>query len=181
MSWCHSFSGMLSTTGIRRSPMWQRYFSLHITLHCCCSCLVAKLCSTLCDPMDGSTPGFPVLYYLLEFSQIHVHEWCYLTISSSATSFSSFTQSFPTSGSFPMSWLFPSGSQSIGTLTSVLPMNNQGWFLLGLTGLILNSKGLSRVFFNTTVQKHQFFSAQPSLWSNSRIHTWLLEKPWLRL
>ena len=82
--------------------------------------------------------------------------------------------------SFPMSQFFTSGGQSIGASvsTSVLPMNIQGWFSLGLTGLIsLLSKGLSRVFANTAVQKHHFFSAQPSLWSNSHIHTWLLEKP----
>ena len=94
--------------------------------------------------------------------------------------FSSRPQSFPASGSFPMNQLFASGGQSIGTsaLASVLPMNIQGWFPLGLCGLIsLQSKGLSRVFSNTIVQKHQFFGAQPSLWSNSHIHTWLLEKP----
>ena len=88
---------------------------------------------------------------------------------------------FPESGSFPMSQLFLSGGQSIGgsSSASVLPMNIQGWLPLGLTGLIsLQSKGLSRVFSNTPVQKHQFFSAQPTLtWSNSYIHTWLLEKP----
>ena len=87
---------------------------------------------------------------------------------------------FPTSGSFPMSQLFASGGQSIGALASasVLPMNIQGWFPLGLTGLIsLLSKGLPRVFSSTTVWKHQFFSAQPSLWSSSHICTWLLEKP----
>ena len=81
---------------------------------------------------------------------------------------------FPASGSFPMSQLFTSGGRSIGVSASasVLPMNIQDWFPLGLTGLIsLQSKGLSRVFSNTTVQKHQFFSAQPSLWSNSDIHT----------
>ena len=90
---------------------------------------------------------------------------------------SSCPQSFPRSGSFPMSWLFSPGGQSIGASASVLPMNIQGWFPLGLTGLIsLQSLGL-RVFFNTTVQKHQFFGAQLSLWSNSHIHTWLLEKP----
>ena len=94
--------------------------------------------------------------------------------------FSSCLQSFPASGSFPVSWLFPSGGQSIGTSASalVLPMIIQDWSPLGLTGLIpLQSKGLSRVISNTTVQKHQFFSTQPSLWSNSHIHTWLLEKP----
>ena len=79
-----------------------------------------------------------------------------------------------------MSWLFASGGQSIETSASasVLPMNIQDWFPLGLTGLIcLQPKGLSRVFSNNTVWKHQFFGAQPSLWSNSHIHTWLLEKP----
>ena len=101
------------------------------------------------------------------------------SISSSIVPLSSCLQSFPASGSFPMSWLFTSGGQSIGAsaLASVLPVNIQGWFLLGLTGLIsLQSKGLSGVFSNITVQKHQFFSSQPSLWSNSHIHTWLLEK-----
>ena len=86
--------------------------------------------------------------------------------------------SLPASGSFPMSQFFSSGGQSIGALASVLPMNIQDWFPLGWTGLIsLQSKGLWRVFSNTTVQKHQFFSAQLSLWSNSHTHTWLLEKP----
>ena len=106
--------------------------------------------------------------------------WCHPTISSSVISFSSCLQSFPASGSFQMSQFFPSGGQSIGVSASasVLPVNIQDWFPLGLTGLIsMQSKGLSRVFSNTTVQKHQFFSTQPSLCSNSRIHTWLLEKP----
>ena len=111
-------------------------------------------------------------------------QWCLPTISSSVVPFSSHLQSFPASGSFPMSQLFTSGRQSIGASTSasVLPMNIQDWFPLGLTGLIsLQSKGLSRVFSNNTVQKHQFSSAKLSLWSNSLIHTWLLEKPlfWL--
>ena len=86
---------------------------------------------------------------------------------------------FPESGSFPMSQLFLSGGQSIGVSASasVLPMNIQGWFPLGWTGWIsLQSKGPSRVFSNTTVQKHQFFGAQPSSQSNSHMHTWLLEK-----
>ena len=107
-------------------------------------------------------------------------QWCHSTISSSVIPFSSCLQSFPASGSFQMSWLFPSGGQSIGAAASasVLPMNIQGWFPLGLTSLIsLQSKGLSRVFSNTTDQKHQFFGAQPSLWSNSHICPWLLEKP----
>ena len=105
--------------------------------------------------------------------------WCHPTISSSVVPFSSCPQSFPASGSFLMSQLFTAGGQSIGTSasTSVLPMNIQGWFPLGLTGLIsLKAKGLSRVFSNTDVQKHQFFGVHPSLWSNSHIHTRLLEK-----
>ena len=87
-------------------------------------------------------------------------------------------KSFPASGSLQMSKLFASGGQSIGisTSTSVLPMNIQDWFPLGWTGWIsLQSKGLSTVFSNTTVQKHQFFSAQLSSQSNSHIHAWLLE------
>ena len=106
--------------------------------------------------------------------------WCHPTTSSSVTLFSSCLQSFPASQSFPMSWLFASGGQSIGASASasVLAMNIQGWFPLGLTDLIaLLSKGLSRVFSSTTVQKHEFFSAQLSLWSKTHIHTWLLEKP----
>ena len=92
-------------------------------------------------------------------------QWCHLTISSSASPFSSCSQSFPASGFFPMSGLFTSGGQRIGDSASVLPMNIQGWFPLGLTGLkSLLSKGLSRVFFSTTIWKHRFFSTQPSLW-----------------
>ena len=106
-------------------------------------------------------------------------QWCHPTISSSVTPFSSHLQSFPASGSFLMSQFCASGGQSIGTLASasVLPVNIQGLFPLGLTGLIsLQSKGHSRVFSNTTVQKHPFFGTQLSLWSNSHIHTWILEK-----
>ena len=105
--------------------------------------------------------------------------WCHPTISSSVVPFSSRLQSFPASGSFPVSQFFASGGQSIGVSasSSVLPRNIQDWSPLGWTGWIsLQTKGLSRVFSNTTVQKHQFFSIQPSLWSNSHIHTWLLEK-----
>ena len=105
--------------------------------------------------------------------------WCHPTISSSVVPFTSCLQSFLALGSFPMSWLFASGGQSIGVSTSasVLPVNIQDWFPLGLTGWIsLQSKGLSRVFSNTTVQKHQFFGTQLSLQSNSHIYTWLLGK-----
>ena len=96
--------------------------------------------------------------------------WCHPTISSSVVSFSSCLQSFPASGSFPVTQLFTSGGQRIGPSASAsdLPVNVQGWFLLGLTGLIsLLSKGFLRVFFSTAVQKHQFFGAQPSLQTNS--------------
>ena len=107
-------------------------------------------------------------------------QWCHPNISSSVIPFSSCLQSFPASRSFPKSQFFASGGQSIGisASVSVLPRNFQNWFPLGLTGEnSLQSNGLSRVFSNTTVQKHQFFSTQLSLWSNSHIHTWLLEKP----
>ena len=103
--------------------------------------------------------------------------WCHPIISSSLIPFSSCFQSFPASGYFSLSWLFPSGGQSIGASASVFSVNIRGRFPLRLTGLIsLQSKGLSKVFSNTTVQKHWFFSIQPSLWSNSHIHKWLLEK-----
>ena len=98
----------------------------------------------------------------------------------SVTHFSSCPQSFPASGSFPISWLFTSDRQSIvvSASASILPLNIQDWFPLGLTGLIsLQSKGFSRVFSGTTAWKHQFFGAQPSLWSNAHNCTWLLEKP----
>ena len=105
--------------------------------------------------------------------------WCHPTISSSVIPFSC-PQSFLASGAFQMSQLFTSGGQIIGisASTSVLPTNTQEWFPLGWTGWISSrSKGLSRVFSNTTVQKHQFFSAQLSSQTNSHIHTWPLEKP----
>ena len=127
---------------------------------------VAQSCSTLCNPMDCSTPGFPVHHQLLELTQIHVHHvGDAIQPLNPLSSFSSHLQSFPASGSFPMSQFFASGGQSIGDLASasVLSMNIQDRFPLGWTGWIsLQSKGLSRVFSNTTVQKHQFFSAQLS-------------------
>ena len=107
-------------------------------------------------------------------------QWCHPAISSSVVPFSSCPQSLPASESFPMSQLFTWGGQSIGVSasTSVLPMNIQDWSPWGWTGWIsLQSKTLSRVFSNTTVQKHQFFGAQLSSQSNSHIHTWPLEKP----
>ena len=143
---------------------------------------VQSLSPTLCDPMNHNMPGLPVHHQLPEFTQTQVHwlMWCHPAISSSIIPFSSCPQSFPASGSFQMSQLFASGGQSIRASASslVLPRSIKDWFPLGLTGWIsFQSKGLSRVFSNTTVQNHQFFSAQLSLWSNSQIHTWLLEKP----
>ena len=103
-------------------------------------------------------------------------QWCHPTISSFVIAFSSCPQSFSSTGSFLMSRLFASGRQTIGASASVLPMNIQDRLPLGWTGLIsVQSSGLSKVFSNTTVQKHQFFGAQLSLWSNFFIHTWLLD------
>ena len=127
-------------------------------------------------------PSFPFLHYLVEFPQTHVH-WVSDAIQPSYPLSSPSPPAFNLSqhqGSFPVSQFFPQGGHSIGVSasTSILPMNIQGWFPLGLAGLMsLQSKGLSRVFSSTTVQKHQFFGAQTSLWSNSHIRTWLLEKP----
>ena len=133
-------------------------------------------------PHDCSTPGFRVLHQLLEFVQTHI-PWVgdaiqpSYPLSSPSPSVFNFSQHqglFQWVGSFPMSRLFASGGHSTGVSASasILPMNIQDWFPLGLTGLIsLQSKGLSRVFSSTTIQKHQFFSAQPSLWSNSHICT----------
>ena len=104
--------------------------------------------------------------------------WCHPATSFSIIPFSFCPQSLPASGSFPMSQLFTWGGQSIGDSASVLPMNTQDWSPLGWTGWIsLQPKGLSRVFSNTTVQKHQFFGAQLSSQSNCHIHTWPLKKP----
>ena len=123
-------------------------------------------------PCPSPTPGA----YL---NSCPLRRWCHPTISSSVIPFSSCLQSFPALGSFQMSQFFTSGCQSIGAsaLASVTPMNIPGWFPLGSTGLMsLQSKGFSRVFSSTTVQKHQFFGTQLSWWSSSHIHTWLLEK-----
>ena len=123
--------------------------------------------------MDCSISGSSVLHCLLDLSNsCPLSQQCYLTVSPSAAAFSFYLPSFPALGSFAVSRLFTSGGQSIGAPASVLPMNIQSWFLLGLTGLIsLQSKGLSRTFCSTTVWKHQFLGTQPSLWSNSHLHT----------
>ena len=131
------------------------------------------ICSDVSDSLQPSpTPG-------VHPNPCSLSRWCHTTISSSVIPFSSCPQSFPASRSFQMSQLIASGGQSIGVSasTSVLPMNTQDWSPLGWTGWIsLQSKGLSRVFSNTAVQKHQFFCPQLSSQSNSHIHTWLLEK-----
>ena len=125
---------------------------------------VSQSCPTLCDSMNCSTPGLPVHHHSWSSPKsCPLSQWCHPTISSSVIPFSSCLQSFPASGSFQ---LFTSGGQNMGVSasTSVLPMNTQDWFPLGWTGWIsLQSKGLSRVFSNTTVQKHQLFGAQLSL------------------
>ena len=139
-----------------------------------------------CDPKNHSTTGCDLRHHKLSITNSRSLpkpvpiKLVMPSISSSVTPFSSCPQSLPASGSFPMSQLFAWGSQRIGisASTSVLPMNTQDWSALGRTGWIsLQSKGLSRVFPNTTVQKYQFFGTQLSLPSNSHIHTWPLEKP----
>ena len=135
---------------------------------------------TLCNPMDCSTLGHPVLHHLPDLSQTHVH-WLGDAIQTSHPLSTPSPPAFNLSSAriFSNESVLPSGGQSIGVWasTSVTPMNIQGWFPLGLTGLIsLLPKGLLRVFSSTIVQKHQFFDSQPSLWSNSYIHTLILEK-----
>ena len=123
--------------------------------------------------MDCSTPGFPSPTPEVSSNSCPLSCWCHPTISSSAVPFSSCLQTFPASGSFPMSQFFPSGGQWI---LMNIPMNIQDRFPLGSTGWIsLLSKGLSRVFSNTTVQKHQFFGAQLSLWSTALSDQWNYE------
>jgi len=142
-----------------------------------CSVMSDSLCSH--EPQHARPPC-PSPTPRVHLNPRPLSRWCHPTISSSVVPFSSCRQSFPAAGSFPINQLFTSGGQSIGVSasTSVLPMNTQDWSPLGWTGWIsLQSKGLSRVFSNTTVQKHQFFDAQLSSQSNSHIHTWPLEKP----
>ena len=160
-------------------------WNIHITHNLYFQCSVQFTCSVMYDslrphepqharpPCPSPTPG-------VQPNPCPLSGWCHPTISSSVIPFSSCPQSFPGSGSFQMSQLLTSGGQSIGVSASasVLPMNAQDWSALGWTGWIsLQSKGLSRVFSNTTVQKHRFFGAQLSSQSNSHIHTWPLEKP----
>ena len=142
----------------------------------------SQLFPTLCDPKNCSTPGLPVHHQLPEFTQNHIHRVgdAIQTSHPLSSPLLLLPQSLPASESFPMSQLFTWGGQSTGVsaLASFLPKKSQDWFPLEWTGWIsLQSKRLSRVFSNTTVQKHQFFGAQLSSQSNSHIHTWPLEKP----
>ena len=142
---------------------------------------VAQLCMTLSNPMNCSTPGLPVHHQLPEFTQTQVH-WVSDAIQPSHPLSSPFPPACNPSQhqSFPMSQLFASGGQSTGVSALALfhSKNTQDWSPLEWTGWIsLQSKRLSRVFSNTTVQKHQFFGTQLSSQSSSHIHTWLLEKP----
>ena len=141
---------------------WKEYLKpqliiqMLIFLNCCSS--IAQLCLTLCNFMDCNTPGFRVFQSLLKLTSMMPFKHLIL-----CAPFSSCLQSFLASGPFSVRQLFTSGGQSIGASASGLPMSIQDWFPLGLTALIsLLSKGLSRVYSITTVQKHQFLSAQPS-------------------
>ena len=136
----------------------------------------------LCDPMSCSMSRLPCpsLSPGVCSNSCSSSQWCHPTITLSVVRFFSCPQSLPALESSPRSWLVSSSGQSIGASASAsaLPMNIQDWFPLGWTGLLsLQSKALSRVFSSTTLQKHQFFSIQPSLWSDSHICAWLLEKP----
>ena len=174
-SWASQFTFLslnfsISTIETRHSS--QDYYKDHIVSHSG---------PTLCYPMDCNMPSFPVHHQLPELAQTHVHQ-----VSDAIEPFVLcrplllLPSIFPASGSFPVSQFFTSSGQSTGVSASasILPMNIQVWFPLELTGLIsLQCKVFSQVLYSTTIQKHQLFSAQLSLWSNFHIHTWLLEKP----
>ena len=154
-----------------RVGLWRKLFSS-----------ITQSCPTLCDPMNRSTPGLPVHYHLLEFTQTHVHQVHDAIQSSHPLSSPSPPTTNPSQHQSLFQWVnyFTWGGQSTGVLAlaSFLPKKPQGWSPSEWTGWIsLQPKGLSRVFSNTTVQKYQFFGAQPSSQSNSHIHTWPLEKP----
>ena len=160
-----------------RSLLFKEFYNFLLHLSLVQFSSITQSCSTLCNPMNCSMPGFLVHHQLLELLKFmsialvmppnHLFLCCP----------PSRVQSFSASGSFPVSCFFASGGQGIGVSASVLPMNSQGWFPFGLTGLIsFQSKGLRRVFSSITVWKHWFFCTQP-LWSNSHILLWLVEKP----
>ena len=166
---CYHIIIVLYLIWIWNIPILILFFSLKLL------CAVTKSFLTLCNTMNYSMPGFPVLHHLLEFARTHVH-WVY-DATQQSNPLSPPSQSFSPSKSVLMSHLFASGGQSIeaSASASVLPVNIEDWFTLGLTELIfLKSKWLSRVF-SSTIQKYQFLNTQPSLWPNSHIHTWLWE------
>ena len=185
METCFSFDSYI---WLVKYPVWNQsqYSSILCGVHPIWSSVqsssVAQSCLTLCNPVNRSTPGLPVHHQLPEFTQTHIHQVGDAIQPSHPLSSPSPPAPNPSQHqSFPMSQLFTWGGQSTGisALASVLPKNTQGWSPSEWTGWIsLQSKGLSWVFSNTTVQKHQFFSAQLSPQSNSYIHTWLLENPY---
>ena len=153
--------------------MWHRFLSVQFSRSVVSDSLRPHESQHARPPCPSPTPG-------VHSDSCPSSQWYHPAISSSAVPFSSRPQSLPASESFPMSQLFTWGGQSTGisALESFLPKKSQGWSALEWTGWIsLQSKGLSRVFSNTTVQKHQFFGAQPFSQSNSHIHTWPQEKP----
>ena len=157
---------VMKLTGERRADLlrWSQKLGRIGRWHWLC-CSVAQLCLTLCNPV-GSRLSCPSPCPRTCSNSCPLSWWCHPTFSSFVIPFSSCLQSFPASGSLLISWFFASGGQIIGASASasVLPMNIQDWFPLGWTGWIsLNSKGLSRVFSNTTAQKHQLFGTQLSL------------------
>ena len=146
-----------------------------MTIDCCCS--LTQLCPTVCDPMKCSMPGFPVLYHLPEFTQTHIH-WVSDAIQTSHLISPSSPSAFNLSQDQGLFQWVSSLHQVANESASVLLINIQDWFSLEFTGLIfLLTKGLSRVFSSTTVWKHQFFGALPSLGSSCHIRAWLLERP----
>ena len=148
---------------------WRSFLEMY---QCCCS--VTKSCLTLCDPVDCSTPGFPVLHYLQDFAQTHVH-WVgdAKQLSHPLSPPSHLPSIFPSIRVFSSELALGIRWPKYGSFSFSISSSNEGWFPLGLTGLIsLLSKGLSRVFSDITIWKHHFFGTQPSLWSNSHIHSW---------
>ena len=181
--WAEEPWRLQSMGSLRVRHDWATSLSLFTFRHSVQFSSVAQSCLTPCNPMNRSTPGLPVHHQLPEFTQTHIYQVGDAIqpahpLSSPSPSVAPSSSQYK--GLFQWVGFFPSGGQSIGASASasVLPMNIQGWFLLGLTGLIsLKSKGLSKVFSSTTIRKRQFFSTQSSSWSNSHICTWLLEKP----
>ena len=179
MRWIIHYHNTLSTSFFRKASSYLVYECTVIYVSSVQFSSVAQSCPTLCDPMNRSTPGLPVHHQLLEFTQTHIHRVRDAIQPSHPLSSPSPPAPNPSQHQ-SKSQLFASGGQNIGVSASasVLPMNNQDWSPLGWTGWIsLQSKGLARVFSGTTVQKHQFFGAQPSSQSNSHIHTWSQGKP----